>query len=74
MKTGTGRFSPITDIFVDIGGVLLTNGSDHLARKMAAKHFTLGGLKWTSGIALTSKFTSKGSLASRIYLKPRGFL
>jgi putative hydrolase of the HAD superfamily len=32
-----------TCLFVDIGGVLLTNGWDHLARRRAAKHF---GLKW----------------------------
>lgn len=32
-----------TCLFVDIGGVLLTNGWDHLARKRAAKHFEL---KW----------------------------
>ncbi len=30
---------PITALFVDIGGVLLTNGWDHFARRRAAKHF-----------------------------------
>lgn len=35
--------SPITCLFVDIGGVLLTNGWDHLERQRAAKHFKL---KW----------------------------
>jgi putative hydrolase of the HAD superfamily len=33
----------ITCLFLDIGGVLLTNGWDHHARKRAAKHFKL---KW----------------------------
>ncbi len=33
----------ITCIFLDIGGVLLTNGWDHLARRRAAKQFKL---KW----------------------------
>src|SRR5271155_6233699 len=33
--------SPITCLFVDIGGVLLTNGWDHQARKRAAKIFGL---------------------------------
>ncbi len=33
----------ITCIFLDIGGVLLTNGWDHLARRRAAKRFKL---KW----------------------------
>ena len=31
----------ITCLFVDIGGVLLTNGWDHLARQRAATHFDL---------------------------------
>ena len=31
----------ITCLFVDIGGVLLTNGWDHHARKRAATHFKL---------------------------------
>jgi putative hydrolase of the HAD superfamily len=35
---------PISCLFVDIGGVLLTNGWDHQARRRAAKHFKLD---WT---------------------------
>ena len=31
----------ITCLFLDIGGVLLTNGWDHQARKRAAAHFKL---------------------------------
>ena len=31
----------ITALFLDIGGVLLTNGWDHHARKRAARHFRL---------------------------------
>ncbi len=34
----------IKTLFVDIGGVLLTNGWDHYARRRAAKHFKLD---WT---------------------------
>ena len=34
---------PITTLFVDVGGVLLTNGWDHHARRRAAKNFNL---KW----------------------------
>jgi putative hydrolase of the HAD superfamily len=37
MKKG----APIKTLFVDIGGVLLTNGWDHQARQRAAKHFKL---------------------------------
>jgi len=32
---------PITTLFLDVGGVLLTNGWDHHARRRAAKHFNL---------------------------------
>jgi putative hydrolase of the HAD superfamily len=32
---------PITTLFLDVGGVLLTNGWDHHARRRAAKHFKL---------------------------------
>jgi putative hydrolase of the HAD superfamily len=35
------RAIPITALFLDIGGVLLTNGWDHLARRRVAKHFML---------------------------------
>lgn len=35
------RMNPITTLFLDIGGVLLTNGWDHLARKRAATNFKL---------------------------------
>jgi len=37
MKKG----APISALFVDIGGVLLTNGWDHQSRKRAAIHFKL---------------------------------
>ena len=32
---------PVTTLFLDIGGVLLTNGWDHHARKRAATNFNL---------------------------------
>jgi putative hydrolase of the HAD superfamily len=35
------RNNPLTTLFLDIGGVLLTNGWDHHARRRAAKHFKL---------------------------------
>ena len=43
MKTSAKPNQSTTCIFLDIGGVLLTNGWDHLARRRAAKHFNL---KW----------------------------
>jgi len=35
------KLAPIKTLFVDIGGVLLTNGWDHHARRRAVKHFKL---------------------------------
>ena len=35
------KLAPIETLFVDIGGVLLTNGWDHHARRRAVKHFQL---------------------------------
>jgi len=35
------RAIPITTLFLDVGGVLLTNGWDHHARRRAAKNFNL---------------------------------
>jgi putative hydrolase of the HAD superfamily len=35
------RAPPITTLFVDLGGVLLTNGWDHHARRRAARRFNL---------------------------------
>ena len=32
---------PITTLFLDVGGVLLTNGWDHRARRRAANRFKL---------------------------------
>ncbi|MEO8169229.1 MAG: hypothetical protein ABI623_13335 [bacterium] len=35
------RSTTITTLFLDIGGVLLSDGWDHHARKRAATHFKL---------------------------------
>jgi len=35
------RALPVTTLFLDVGGVLLNNGWDHIARRKAAKHFQL---------------------------------
>ncbi|MDQ2948945.1 MAG: HAD-IA family hydrolase [Acidobacteriota bacterium] len=35
------RTTEITTLFLDVGGVLLTNGWDHLARQNTARHFGL---------------------------------
>jgi len=39
------KSAPIKTLFVDIGGVLLTDGWDHHARRRAAKHFKLDWAK-----------------------------
>src|SRR5512137_1487506 len=36
----------ITTLFLDIGGVLLTNGWDHLSRRRASKLFHLNPEEW----------------------------
>ncbi|MGZ8928245.1 MAG: hypothetical protein ACXW03_07300, partial [Methylobacter sp.] len=41
IKNATNKTSVITCLFVDIGGVLLTNGWDHHLRKQAATDFKL---------------------------------
>ena len=38
------RNSPTTTLFLDIGGVLLSDGWDHHARRRAAANFMLDGL------------------------------
>ncbi|MGD1078361.1 MAG: hypothetical protein ABR881_08575 [Candidatus Sulfotelmatobacter sp.] len=43
-KEKTKKANAITCLFLDIGGVLLTDGWDHNARKRAATSFKL---KWT---------------------------
>jgi putative hydrolase of the HAD superfamily len=44
MKKRPSRQFEITTLFLDVGGVLLTNGWDHHERRRAAKHFKL---EWT---------------------------
>lgn len=59
---------PITTLFVDVGGVLLNNGWDHIARRRAAKHF---GIKWTEmevQHSLTFELHEEGRLTFDNYL------
>jgi putative hydrolase of the HAD superfamily len=68
MKMGAASTSPITCIFVDIGGVLLTNGWDHLARKRAAKHFKLGWADMDERHRLNFEVHEEGKLSFEDYL------
>jgi putative hydrolase of the HAD superfamily len=64
MKKG----APVTALFVDIGGVLLTNGWDHHARRRAAKHFKLEWSEMEERHALNFETHEEGRLAFKDYL------
>ena len=59
---------PITTLFVDIGGVLLTNGWDHHARKRAATHFKLELAEMEDRHHLTFDTYEEGKLTLKEYL------
>jgi len=59
---------PITALFLDIGGVLLTNGWDHLARRRAAKHFKLEWAEMEERHRLTFEIHEEGKLTLEEYL------
>ena len=58
----------ITTLFVDVGGVLLTNGWDHLARKRAAKHFNLNWADMDERHRLVFETHEEGKLTFEEYL------
>ena len=69
----------ITTLFLDVGGVLLTNGWDHHARRRAAQHF---GLDWDEMeerhvlnfvIYETDKLTLQEYLGWVVFYKKRSF-
>jgi putative hydrolase of the HAD superfamily len=55
-------------LFVDVGGVLLTNGWDHLARKRAAKHFKLNWTEMDERHRLVFETHEEGKLSFEEYL------
>ncbi len=59
---------PITTLFLDIGGVLLTNGWDHHARRRAAKNFKLGWAEMEERHRLTFEIHEEGKLTFQEYL------
>jgi putative hydrolase of the HAD superfamily len=59
---------PITTLFVDIGGVLLSNGWDHRARKRAATHFKLSWADMEDRHRLNFATYEEGKLSLREYL------
>jgi HAD superfamily hydrolase (TIGR01509 family) len=59
---------PITTLFLDIGGVLLTNGWDHRARKRAAMNFKLDLAEMEDRHHLTFDTFEEGKLTLEEYL------
>ena len=59
---------PITTLFLDIGGVLLTNGWDHQARRRAAKNFQLNLTEMEDRHHLTFDTYEEGKLTLEAYL------
>jgi hypothetical protein len=62
------RSIPITTLFLDIGGVLLTNGWDHHARKRAATNFKLELAEMEDRHHLTFDTYEEGKLTLEEYL------
>jgi putative hydrolase of the HAD superfamily len=62
------RSAPITALFLDIGGVLLTDGWDHHARRRAAKHFKLNWAEMEKRHSLTFDTYEEGKLTLEEYL------
>jgi putative hydrolase of the HAD superfamily len=60
--------SATTCVFVDIGGVLLTNGWDHHARRRAVKHFNLDWTRTEERHRLTFEVHEQGKLTFDEYL------
>jgi putative hydrolase of the HAD superfamily len=59
---------PITTLFLDIGGVLLTNGWDHRARWCAAKHFKLDWAEMQERHELNFEIHEEDKITFREYL------
>ena len=62
------RAIPITTLFLDIGGVLLTNGWDHHARKRTANYFKLDWAEMEDRHHLTFDTYEEGKLTLEEYL------
>lgn len=69
----------ITTLFLDVGGVLLTNGWDHHARRRAAKHFKLDWREMEARHSLnfviyeTDQLTLQEYLGWVVFYKKRSF-
>ncbi len=68
MPTARKERDPCTTFFLDIGGVLLTNGWDYLARKKTAKHFDLTWSEMELRHVLAFELHEEGRLTFQEYL------
>ncbi len=59
---------PITTLFLDIGGVLLNDGWDHVARRRVARHFKLEWAEMEKRHRLTFETHEEGKLTFEEYL------
>jgi putative hydrolase of the HAD superfamily len=62
------KATEITCVFLDIGGVLMTDGWDHLARKRAAKKFKLELAEMEDRHHLTFEIFEEGKITLEEYL------
>jgi putative hydrolase of the HAD superfamily len=62
------RTIPITTLFVDVGGVLLTNGWDHHGRRRAARNFKLPWAEMEERHRLVFETHEEGKLTFEEYL------
>lgn len=62
------KHKKITTLFLDIGGVLLTNGWDHESRNKAVSHFKLDGEEMNERHHLTFDTFEEGKLTLHEYL------
>jgi putative hydrolase of the HAD superfamily len=62
------RIHPVTTLFVDVGGVLLTDGWDHRARRRAASAFKLEWAEMEDRHRLTFETYEDGKLTLEEYL------
>jgi putative hydrolase of the HAD superfamily len=68
MRKRPARQFEITTLFLDVGGVLLTNGWDHHARRRAAKHFKLEWSEMEERHALNFETHEEGRMTFEEYL------
>ncbi len=68
MTSNHAKELKITTLFLDVGGVLLTNGWDHHARRRAAKHFKLNWAEMQERHALNFETHEEGRMTFAEYL------